>query len=193
MGGLMVKASCGCVPSGVAGIRGIIVTTFCSSVAICAAIVALSLDSSAIAATLDSVQGTVQVNSGAGFHKVAGAAQVAPGASIMADPGSSAQILYSDGCRIPVRPGSVAVVAPISPCAQGQAGPGEGPPTDNTTYSLLAAGAVIGGSVGAGVWSSQRGNNNPGFAAGRANAQEITELENLEKLLFQELLGGASP
>jgi hypothetical protein len=120
--------------------------------AICAAVVAFSFNPSAIAATLDSIQGCVQVNSGAGFHKVAGAAQVAPGASIMADPGASAQILYSDGCRISVRPGSVAVVAPISPCAQGQAAPGQGSQTqENTVYDLLAAGVVIGGSVGAGV------------------------------------------
>ena len=83
--------------------------TLYTSVAICAAIVGSSFDASAIAATLDSIQGTVQVNSGAGFHKVAGAAQVAPGASVMAAPGASAQILYSDGCRIPVTPGAVAV------------------------------------------------------------------------------------
>jgi hypothetical protein len=166
--------------------------TLCSSVVICAVITTFSVNTSAIAATLDSVQGTVQVNSGAGFHKVSGAAQVAAGASIMADPGASAQILYSDGCRIPVRPGSVAVVAPISPCALGQAGPGEGPQTDNTTYDLLAAGVVIGGAVGAGVWSSQRGNNNPGFAAGHENPQEISILEKLLERLLGEL-GGASP
>jgi hypothetical protein len=141
--------------------------TLCSSVAICAAIVAFSFGASAIAATLDSVQGTVQVNSGAGFHKVTGAAQVAPGASVMADPGASAQIRYSDGCRIPVRPGSVAVVAPISPCAQGQAAPGLGPQTqENTIYDLLAATVVIGGSVTAGVLTSERGHNNLTFSAG---------------------------
>jgi hypothetical protein len=135
--------------------------TLCSSVAICAAIAGFLVSTAAIAATLDSVQGTVRVNSGAGFHKVSGTAQVAAGASIMADPGSSAQILYSDGCRIPVGPGSVAVVAPISPCAQGQAAPGQGSQAQqNTIYDLLAAGVVIGGSVGAGVYASQHGNNN---------------------------------
>jgi hypothetical protein len=164
--------------------------TLCSSVAICAAIAGFSVSTSAIAATLDAVQGTVQVNSGAGFHKVSGAAQVAAGASIMADPGSSAQILYSDGCRIPVGPGSVAVVAPISPCAQGQAAPGQGPQTENATYDLLAAGVVIGGAVGAGVWESQRGNNNPGFAPGHENSQ--LTLRELLQLLFGGL-GGASP
>jgi hypothetical protein len=37
------------------------------------------------------------------------------GASVMAAPGASTDIVYSDGCRIPVRPGSVAAVAPIDP------------------------------------------------------------------------------
>jgi hypothetical protein len=130
--------------------------TLYTSVAICAAIVGSSFDASAIAATLDSIQGTVQVNSGAGFHKVAKPAQLAPGASIMADPGASAQILYSDGCRIPVTPGAVAVVAPVSPCAQGQA--------YGYDYSTwlgygLALGAGIG--IGAAIWSGHHGNNNP--------------------------------
>jgi hypothetical protein len=118
--------------------------TIYTSLAICAAIVGSSFDAYAIAATLDSIQGTVQVNSGAGFHKVAKPAQVAPGASIMADPGASAQILYSDGCRIPVKPGSVAVVAPISPCAQGQAA------GDNSfsTWLGIASFAAFGAGVG---------------------------------------------
>jgi hypothetical protein len=142
------------------------------SVGICATVVASSFGSSAIAAVLDSVQGTVQVNTGAGFRKVAAAAQVAPGTSIMADPGASAQIVYSDGCRIPVRPGSVAVVAPISPCAQGQAAPSQGPQTqENTIYDLLGAAVVIGASVTAGVLTSQHGNNNTNlsFSAGGGN------------------------
>jgi hypothetical protein len=85
------------------------------------------------AATLASIQGTIQVNSGSGFHQVAGAADVAPGTSVMAAPTSSAEIVYSDGCRTPVEPGSVVVVAPISPCAQGQT------TGDYTYYYVLGA------------------------------------------------------
>jgi hypothetical protein len=110
------------------------------------------------AASLDSIQGSVQVNSGSGFHQVAGAAQVAPGTSVMAAPGGSAEILYSDGCRTPVRPGSVQVVAPVSPCALGQAAPGQGFQNrnqDNTIYDALLAAAIIGGSITAGVLSEQ--------------------------------------
>jgi hypothetical protein len=85
-------------------------------VALCAVLLALEFDASAFAATLTSIQGTIQVNSGSGFHQVAGVVEVATGTSVVADPQSSAEVLYSDGCRIPVRPGSVAVVN-LSLCA----------------------------------------------------------------------------
>ena len=110
---------------------------------------------SAEAASLASIQGDVKINRGSGFHRVAGAVQVVPGTSVMVAPGGSADILYSDGCRIPVRPGAVQVVAPVSPCAMGQAGEG------NTIYDALLAAAIIGGSVSAGVVLSDRNHNNP--------------------------------
>src|SRR5208283_395962 len=75
-----------------------------------------SFDASAGAASLVSIQGAVQINSGAGFHQVAAAAELAPGNSVMVAAGASAEIRYSDDCRIPVRPGSVQVVARFSPC-----------------------------------------------------------------------------
>jgi hypothetical protein len=123
-----------------------------------ASFLVISLSSfGASAASLTSIRGSVQINSGSGFHRVARAAQVAPGTSVMAAPGGSAEILYSDGCRIPVRPGSVEVVAPVSPCALGQAAPQN---QGNTIYDALLAAAVIGGSVTAGVLSSQHNNQN---------------------------------
>src|ERR1700674_3963241 len=107
---------------------------------------ALAVGTSAGAATLISIQGPVQINSGAGFHQVSGAAQVRPGTSIMVGPGGSAEVLYSDGCRMPAGPGSVVTVAPISPCAQGAdlpvrqaAPPGAAPGSyyDPTAYYLV--------------------------------------------------------
>jgi hypothetical protein len=85
-----------------------------ASLATCAAV--FSFDASAGAASLVSIQGAVQINSGSGFHQVAAAAELAPGNSVMVAAGASAEIRYSDDCRIPVRPGSVAVVARFSPC-----------------------------------------------------------------------------
>jgi hypothetical protein len=120
---------------------------------------AFSFVASAQAASLTSIQGGVRTNSGSGFHNVVGDTQVAPGTSVMVAPGGSADILYSDGCRIPVRPGAVQVVAPVSPCALGQAGPGQ--QTQNTFYDVLLAAGVIGGSVTAGVLASEHNNNNP--------------------------------
>jgi hypothetical protein len=113
---------------------------YCTFSVLCS--VLLAFDAPAIAATLTSIQGTIQVNGGSGFHQVAGVAEVAPGTSVMAGPQSSAEVLYSDGCRIPVRPGSVAVVAPISPCAQGQADPGQVPQTPDYTSYYIMGGAV---------------------------------------------------
>jgi hypothetical protein len=82
--------------------------------AICAAV--FLFDASAGATSLVSIKGAVQINNGSGFHEVTGSAELAPGNSVMVAPGASAEIRYSDDCRIPVRPGSVEVVARLSPC-----------------------------------------------------------------------------
>jgi hypothetical protein len=124
-----------------------------------ASVVALS--GSALAATVTSIEGSLKVNTGGGFHAVSGTAEVKPGGSIMVGPGGKAEILYSDGCRTPVTPGAVAVVAPVSPCAQGQVYPGY----DYGTWLGygLALGAGIG--IGAAIWSGQHGNNTVVVAA----------------------------
>jgi hypothetical protein len=85
------------------------------------AVSTFALGTSTFAATVTPIEGTVQVNTGSGFHPVSGAAEVAPGTSVMVSPKGRGEIRYSDGCKATVRPGSVAVVPPVSPCAQGQA------------------------------------------------------------------------
>src|SRR5271167_2346729 len=72
-----------------------------ASLAACAV---FSFGASAGAASLVSIHGAVQINSGSGFHQVAGSAELAPGNSVMVAPGASAEIRYSADCRIPVRP-----------------------------------------------------------------------------------------
>jgi hypothetical protein len=116
----------------------------------------LAFNAAAFAATVTSIEGPLQVNTGSGFHRVSRTAQVAPGGSVMVGPGGKAEILYSDGCRIPVTPGAVAVVAPVSPCAQGQAYGYDSSPW--LGYGL-AVGAGIG--IGAAIWSNRGNNNNP--------------------------------
>jgi hypothetical protein len=88
--------------------------TLLTCLATCAAV--LSFGASAGAASLVSIKGAVQIDNGSGFHQVAGSAELAPGNFVMVAAGASAEIRYSDDCRITVRPGSVEVVARLSPC-----------------------------------------------------------------------------
>jgi hypothetical protein len=117
-----------------------------------ASVVALS--GSAFAATVTSIEGSVKVNTGSGYHAVSGTAEVKPGGSVMVGPGGKAEIIYSDGCRTPVTSGAVSVVAPVSPCAQGQAYSG------NDYGTWLGYGLALGAGVGIGaaIWSGQHGN-----------------------------------
>ena len=83
------------------------------------------------AAVVQSVNGTVLVNRGAGFKPVTGTSQLSAGDVVMAKEGSSANIVYADGCSIRVAPGTVASVSQKSggtnnarveesPCARGE-------------------------------------------------------------------------
>jgi hypothetical protein len=116
---------------------------------------------SASAATVTSIEGALQVNTGTGFHKVSGSAQVAPGGSVMVGPGGKAEIVYSDGCKIPVRPGAIGVVAPVSPCAQGaDLGVPYAPVATYNYGSWLGYGLALGAGIGIGaaIWSNQHHN-----------------------------------
>jgi hypothetical protein len=53
----------------------------------CALLSVFGFNQSVLAATLDSIQGRVQVNSGSGFHQVVRTTELAPGTSVMASPG----------------------------------------------------------------------------------------------------------
>jgi hypothetical protein len=112
------------------------------------------LGGSAVAATVTSIEGALRVNTGSGYHTVSGTTEAKPGASVMVGPGGKAEILYADGCRTPVTPGAVAVVAPVSPCAEGQAYPGYD--YGNWLGYGLALGAGIG--IGCAIWCGQHGN-----------------------------------
>jgi hypothetical protein len=130
-----------------------------------AAIVAFNLPSmDAMAAqsgvVLEVHSGNGSVNSGHGFRAVGRTAEVTAGDSVMVSPGGNAEIVYDEYCRIPVKPGRIAVIAPVSPCARGaDLGPPAAPfpvkaappaaPEDNSGYYLLGAAAAVG--LGAGI------------------------------------------
>lgn len=71
------------------------------------------------AATLESGQGDLLVNQGQGFQRVDGKVDANVGDSVMVGPNGSATVSYPDGCQVPVQPGSVTTIAPLSPCASG--------------------------------------------------------------------------
>jgi hypothetical protein len=137
-------------------------------------IVAMSfvLGNSSLAATVTPIKGDVHVNTGSGFRSVSGAAEVAPGTSVMVSPNGRGEIRYSDGCKRALLPGSVAVVPPVSPCAQGQASEclsapnprpvnGYGEPiggcVDYTGYLALGATAA---AIGVALYEATRNNGN---------------------------------
>jgi hypothetical protein len=74
------------------------------------------LSSSCWAATLEPVQGSLYVNDGNGFQPVNGRIDVNVGERVMVSPGGTATIVYSDGCKIPVQPGTVTTITSASPC-----------------------------------------------------------------------------
>ena len=68
------------------------------------------------AATVKPVSGDVLINRGNGYEQVRGTSEVKVGATVMARPGGSAQVVYNDKCSLTVRPGQVVTIASEPPC-----------------------------------------------------------------------------
>jgi hypothetical protein len=71
------------------------------------------------AAILEPGLGDLTINQRAGFKPVTSRVNAKVGDSVMVGPGGAATVVYEDGCKVNVRPGSVVNVAPLSPCAAG--------------------------------------------------------------------------
>jgi hypothetical protein len=71
------------------------------------------------AAMIEPGTGDLTLNQGQGFKPVERRAAANVGDSVMVGPGGSATLVYDDGCKVSVRPGAVATIAPLSPCASG--------------------------------------------------------------------------
>ena len=78
--------------------------------------IGLCLSLPATAANLNSVEGSVLINHGGGFERVASGAPASEGDLIVANPGGSAKLVYSGGCVTEVKPGSVVKVRDGSSC-----------------------------------------------------------------------------
>ena len=84
-----------------------------------AALAALSLlfvTSLAQATKAVPMDGQVLVNTGAGYRVIVDAVELKPGDSVIANFRSLGSLVYPDGCRVEVVPGSIAWVEPLSPC-----------------------------------------------------------------------------
>ena len=71
------------------------------------------------AATIEPGYGDLTINQGQGFKSATSRTSANVGDSVMVGPGGSATVVYDDGCRVPVQPGAVTNIAPLSPCASG--------------------------------------------------------------------------
>ena len=134
----------------------------------------LVLSSAVSAATVTAVTGKVSINRGDGFSQISSATSAKPGDRVMAGLSSTAEIVYNNGCREILEPGSLITVAETPPCKTATV-PQDGGWVTQTTeerktniwaYALgaaavggIAAGAVaLGGSSG----SSGGGGSDPG-------------------------------
>lgn len=99
----------------------------------------LGFASTVHAATLVALSGQVLVNRGTGFELAQPGLELKPGDMVVANPGATAQIMYPQGCLVPVVPGQIATVVETPKC----------PPL--TTGVLPAAAAVAAAGAGAGA------------------------------------------
>jgi hypothetical protein len=111
---------------------------------------AMLLSSSTWAATLEPGQGNLTINQGQGFQPVNSRVDAMVGDSVMVGPGGTATLTYDDGCTVTVQPGSVATVAPLSPCASGSYAESNGDGTGGLGGLVIGAGAA--GLLGLGIY-----------------------------------------
>lgn len=98
------------------------------------------------------------VDTGSGYRAVSPPMELKAGASIIANPGGRGEIRYEDGCIERVRPGDVANVKDVSPCAAGV-------PLESTGFANrgLVVGALVvgGGAIAAVALSGGGGSDKP--------------------------------
>ena len=115
----------------------------------------LLLGSASWAATIEPVQGNLQLNRGQGFQPVNSRVDANVGDTVVVGPGGAAAVTYSDGCKVSIQPGAVTTIAPLSPCASGSMA------DDNNSNGLYFLGVAAGfGLAGFGIYEIIHHNNN---------------------------------
>jgi hypothetical protein len=130
-----------------------------------AVIASVSFSVPSLAATVESIEGKVWVNRGAGYQRVTAPAEIQAGDLIMAGVGAGAEVVYYDECRVKVRPGGLMTVAREPPCETSAAmhlGAGslkDSPPIFDAppAYAVpgrdldVASGVLVGGVIVGGI------------------------------------------
>ena len=106
------------------------------------------LASAVSAATVTTVTGKVSINRGSGFAPISSETTANPGDRVMAGPSGSAEIIYENGCRERVEPGSVVRVAEARCKTAGF-----------STTELVVGAVVVGGGVAAAIALSDHGHH----------------------------------
>jgi hypothetical protein len=106
----------------------------------------------AFAATVDAVKGKVLLNQGDGFQQVTTGVQVNAGDLLMAGPGGSAKLVYSDRCQVSVVPGRVVSVGKQPPCTAPSLAGLEQVPPEETFFSNPVVPFAVGAAIGWGIF-----------------------------------------
>jgi hypothetical protein len=96
--------------------------------------------SAAEAAVVNTISSKISINRGNGYAPVGASTTAAPGDQVMASPSGSGEIVYEDGCREKVDPGTVVTVQATSPCKTG-----------GLSHDWVVGGLVVAGGIAAGV------------------------------------------
>ena len=124
-----------------------------------------ALSAAHAATTVENLGGTVRVNQGKGYSVLQGAGNVKPGDTIMVDLRGKGRVVYSDGCTVNVKPGSIVTVAEVSPCSltaqsnddRDRRDASVFPPIDPATGLLAVAGLAAAGAGAAAIAGSSGG------------------------------------
>jgi hypothetical protein len=118
------------------------------------------LSTSSWAATIEPGQGSLAINQGQGFQPIDSRVDANVGDSVMVAPGGSATVVYEDGCKVDVQPGSVTAIDPISPCASGSYA------QDGSNWTgALIMGAAAGAAIGFGAYEASQSPSGSGAPA----------------------------
>jgi hypothetical protein len=103
------------------------------------------------AAVVEPGVGDLTINQGQGFKTVTGPSNANVGDMIMVGPGGNATIVYEDGCKVNVKPGAVASIAPLSPCASGSK-------AQNDDWGWWVGGILLAVGIGIAAWRASESN-----------------------------------